>query len=1323
MAHTTDRFIVTFPPEESLLGRARCDVPAFSQTSISEAICEKSARRAWILQCLVLVALGVLAARPAWSQVSQTTSASTSFRPHTPKTVQNGTATLAGHYDPNKMLRLTIGLQPPHVEEERQFLESLQTKRSHDYHQFLSAEEWTRRFDPSVEDEQAVVDWLTAQGLTVTQRFPNRLLVGVEGTAGTIEKAFGVTLNSYQVGTKTVRSNDRDPQIPSNLANIIHSVGGLNNLEMMHPANKNIREPVFPDYVSGPVVGAPSSSHGNGNPSKRPQSLKALSAGVLPAFTSGAPYDPQDMYSTAGYDASALYSLGHCCNPTGNAGGSPPETSIAIATAGSQLWSDNSAFGSMYGLAWNINQLGINGQSVPCTDATGATCDGEGTMDMEWSTAMSNSFGSYADTAHVWMYDGVDASFSTFNIIYNKMLTDGAARNFSTSWGCEETDCYDNADMDTADGIFASMVGQGWSLTAASGDHGATAACDNGIAVMFPASDPYVVGAGGTTMYLAGGPPPGFISFSAWSGGPDGCALGNPRVNDGGSTGGYSSYWAAPSYQSGFPSRGVPDIALNADWYNTPQWMYFSGSGGWNGNGGTSIVAPETVGFFAQENAYLLSLGNICGAGSSPCAPMGAVNPYLYLEYHGAGAKHYPFYDITTGNNCNDVTSFYGLGCWFAGAGWDPVTGLGTFNFLQLAWAINWYHVPGDTYPVVSFSGPATNHWYNNDQIVSWTVSAPPGNGYPSDGTAGFTQSWDSDPGNPYSHATPGLSGFPGGPYDAFYDGPQYPNATAGCLDFTGASCAGSVGQGWHTVNVRAWGNEGENGGDYTYGPIGFDTIAPVTTASLSGTLVSGSNYKSAVKVTLNATDPGAPSTGSGVANTVYQINTEGLHTYAGPFSVSYPGIYTVTFYSTDVAGNIESKKSLGFTISSVIRLSPASLAFGNQPIGTTSATKTVTLTNISAAAVSLTSILPSGDFTTPSKTCGASLAASASCTVTVAFTPSVTGAVSGEVTVTYPGEGSPQRLGLSGTGQNPITLAPTSLAFGSIAVGSTSAAKTVTLTNNEAAALNITRAASGDYSIATTTCGATLASKASCTMNVTFHPKQNGSVIGAVTVSYSAGLSPQEVLLSGTGTGGATSPLTFSPSLLSFGNVAAGTAASHTVTVKNSSASSVKISGIAASGDFTATGCAATLAPLGTCTMTVTFKPSVKGSIYGSVAITDNTVVSPETYEVLGVGVSPLAASPASLSFGTLTVGTTSAAQTVTLTNNLASILSLTRSTSGDFSIVGGTCGATLGAHASCTLLVTFTPTATGAISGVGTVTYGGTFSPEEVTLSGTGQ
>jgi hypothetical protein len=102
------------------------------------------------------------------------------------------------------------------------------------------------------------------------------------------------------------------------------------------------------------------------------------------------------------------------------------------------------------------------------------------------------------------------------------------------------------------------------------------------------------------------------------------------------------------------------------------------------------------------------------------------------------------------------------------------------------------------------------------------------------------------------------------------------------------------------------------------------------------------------------------------------------------------------------------------------------------------------------------------------------------------------------------------------------------------------------------------------------------------------------------------------------------------------------------------------------------------------------------------------------------------LTISPASLTFGGWTVGTTSSSHTVTLTNHLTASMSIAFSASGDFKATagGGTpCGASLGAGASCTLLVSFSPTTTGTVSGVVTVTYGGTYSPQEVQLSGIGQ
>ena len=62
--------------------------------------------------------------------------------------------------------------------------------------------------------------------------------------------------------------------------------------------------------------------------------------------------------------------------------------------------------------------------------------------------------------------------------------------------------------------------------------------------------------------------------------------------------------------------------------------------------------------------------------------------------------------------------------------------------------------------PSVSFTGPLLNHWYTSDQTIGWTVTDTSGNGHPPNGVAGFSYSWDIDPGDPYSEPTPG-GGFP----------------------------------------------------------------------------------------------------------------------------------------------------------------------------------------------------------------------------------------------------------------------------------------------------------------------------------------------------------------------------------------------------------------------------------------------------------------------------------------------------------------------------------------------------------------------------------
>jgi len=415
------------------------------------------------------------------------------------------------------------------------------------------------------------------------------------------------------------------------------------------------------------------------------------------------------------------------------------------------------------------------------------------------------------------------------------------------------------------------------------------------------------------------------------------------------------------------------------------------------------------------------------------------------------------------------------------------------------------------------------------------------------------------------------------------------------------------------------------------------------------------------------------------------------------------------------------------------VTATPASLTFATQAVATTSASKSLTLKNTGTSATSVL-VAASGDFA-QTNTCGGLLGAGASCTVNVTFTPTNVGTISGAVTVTDNAPNTPQVVGLTGSGAAPITLAPPTLTFGSVAVGSKSPAQTVTMTNNMATALNFTFTASGNYAAAgsgTSPCGTSLAAGKSCTMSVTFSPTANGSINGAATVADSTIVRQQEVTLSGTGTGGAAAPLTFSPTGLTFASQAFNsTSPAQVVTVTNASANSVTLSTIVASGNYSVAGSGTTpcgsgkvLASHGACTISVTFTPTYLSTIKGAVVISDNASVNQQVLNVSGTGVLPVTFSPTALTFATQSVGTTSAPQTVTVTNNQSVTLTkINVAASGDFGISTNNCAATLGANSQCTFTVTFTPSQTGSVKGAVTVTDSAISSPQVVNLSGTGQ
>jgi hypothetical protein len=231
----------------------------------------------------------------------------------------------------------------------------------------------------------------------------------------------------------------------------------------------------------------------------------------------------------------------------------------------------------------------------------------------------------------------------------------------------------------------------------------------------------------------------------------------------------------------------------------------------------------------------------------------------------------------------------------------------------------------------------------------------------------------------------------------------------------------------------------------------------------------------------------------------------------------------TVTVVIKGVSNTLTNTTTLSLTVdasSPAVTLSPTSLAFGNVIEGVTTTGKNVTLTNSGGLTLNL-SLALSGDFAqaTSTKPCGATLAAGKSCTIKITFTPKQLGARSGALTITDNASNSPQTVPLSGTGEPQATLTPVTATYAAQKVTTSSIAKVFTLANKQNVALNnIVISTTGDFSVSTTTCGTSLAAKASCKISVIFTPTATGTRTGSLKSADSAIGTAQTASLTGTG-------------------------------------------------------------------------------------------------------------------------------------------------------------------------------------------------------------
>ena len=283
----------------------------------------------------------------------------------------------------------------------------------------------------------------------------------------------------------------------------------------------------------------------------------------------------------------------------------------------------------------------------------------------------------------------------------------------------------------------------------------------------------------------------------------------------------------------------------------------------------------------------------------------------------------------------------------------------------------------------------------------------------------------------------------------------------------------------------------------------------------------------------------------------------------------------------------------------------PSRLNFGTQAVGTSSAAREVTVTNIGNAPLSISGITANGDFS-QSNTCDATVAIGANCTVSVTYTPTAAGTRTGTLTFMDNVVTSPQTIVLTGGGLAPgVSLSSVSLDFGYHSVGTPSLSQTLTLANTGASSLAISSIVASSEFAQTNTCGTSLAVGGNCTIRVTFNPTATGPAAGTVTITDNAPGSPHVVNL--TGTGAPTPTFTF-PASLSFGNQPAGTSsAPQTVTLANASNQPLLVRRLLPTRRFAqANNCGGSIAPGTSCSIRVTFTPTAKLPSRGFLIILD---------------------------------------------------------------------------------------------------------------------
>jgi pseudomonalisin len=502
-------------------------------------------------------------------------------------------------------LHIAVALQVNNKDALVQYVKAVSDPTSALYGNSLTVSQFVSAYAPTGPQAQAVVNYLASQGLANIQLEPNNLFVTADGTAAQLASAFNTTMGEFQQGGKTIYVNMTDAQVPSSLAGTVIAVLGLNNAGRMSP----------------------------------PIRKQTVSSVVTPAVHF---YPPQGFWTA--YDVGST--------PTGS------NTAIAIFAQGdlTQVLTDLS-------IAEAANQL----PQVPVQVEQVGLASPDTAGQAEWDLDTQMSTGMAGSVAKLIIYDTTSLADSDVALMFNKFAQQNIAKAGSASFGLCETFAFLDGSMLADDQVFLEAAAQGQTVFASTGDNGS--ACPvvplngaplSGAAgmVLYPASSPYVVGVGGTTLLTSSGYD--YIVEVGWNAGGGGVSAWE-----------LSPYWQQPVLPTTAAGKAIPDVSIDAD-IVSGALVYIGCNPGQDPQatcqqiiGGTSLSSPLWLGVWARlQSAHSNNLG--------------FASPKLYQLYQKPPSPYPGYHDIVGG--CN------GLFC--AIPGFDYVTGLGTPDVDQLNTAI-----------------------------------------------------------------------------------------------------------------------------------------------------------------------------------------------------------------------------------------------------------------------------------------------------------------------------------------------------------------------------------------------------------------------------------------------------------------------------------------------------------------------------------------------------------------------------------------------------------------------------------------------------------